>query len=124
MNALSLMQWLLSWGHCLIFETRLRSTLVDGPVAELDRHQRKFIKDPTTVYHKQCSSTCTSSQSHLLLLAKLTPRYIHDSSLESPSLNYAIVTYTDPSRDFHHSPGVVAALPDDEIQFVIPKPVL
>lgn len=36
MKALSLMQWLLSWGHCVILETRLWRTLVDGPVADRD----------------------------------------------------------------------------------------
>lgn len=42
MKALSLMQWLVSWGHCLIFVTRLWRTLVDGPV--MDTHQKEFIK--------------------------------------------------------------------------------
>lgn len=31
---------------------------------------------------------------------------------------------TNPGGDFHHTPGVVASLPDDEIQFVIPEAVL
>lgn len=44
MKALSLIQWLVSWGHCRIFEIRLCRTLVDGPVAELDKNQGEFIK--------------------------------------------------------------------------------
>lgn len=36
MKALTLMQWVVSWAHCLILETRLWRTLVDGPVAVLD----------------------------------------------------------------------------------------
>lgn len=34
------------------------------------------------------------------------------------------MVFTDPGRDFHHAPGVVAPLPDDEIQLVIPQTVL
>lgn len=36
----------------------------------------------------------------------------------------AFTLRTNPGGDFHHTPGVVASLPDDEIQFVIPEAVL
>ena len=49
MKALSLMQWLVSWGHCLILETRLCRTLVDGPVAEMDKDIKKELIKEITV---------------------------------------------------------------------------
>lgn len=95
MKALSLMHWLVSWGHCLILETRLWRTLVDGPAVVLER-DRKLIKE---LAKKKANGLRGRMRIHL-------------------------VASTDPSRDFHYTPGVVAALPDDYIQFVIPETVL
>lgn len=84
-KALSLIQWLVSWGHRFILETRLQRTLVDDPTAE--------ITIPVNLSHKQ--------------LEKMT--------------NCAN-TYS--CGDLHHTPGVIAALSNYEIQLVVPQSVL
>lgn len=84
MNALSLMQWLVSWEHCLIFETRLWRTLVDGPAADNTILQRETM----------------------------------------PPAQGAARTLTNPSRGLHHIPGMVPALSNNKIQFVVPQSIV
>lgn len=57
------------------------------------------------------------SQSHAVAGELGTLSDFRDQAVQDPGRR------TDPSRDFHHIPGVVAALPDDEIQFMIPETV-